>query len=70
MVHIIVDDVMFDNGNSGRANTEKAANKAIIATAFGAGVQLGVTIVNYGGLAVSVMKNTCKTICNKLQKRF
>ena len=70
MVHIIVDGIMCDTENVGRVNAGKAANKAILATAFGAGVQLGITIVNYGGKAASVIKNTCETVCNKLQKRF
>ncbi len=70
MVHIIIDDMMYEIASSGRKKAGKAANKVIITTAFGAGVQLGAAIINYSGKAVSIMKNTWNTIHNNLQKRF
>ena len=69
MVHIIVDDKMY-NIESSRKKAEKKANKAILTTAFATGIQLGVGLVNYSGKAISLIKNSCKKILNNFPVRF
>ncbi len=70
MVHIIVDDIMYDIENTRRKKVEKRVNKAILTTAFAIGVQLGVGFVNYSGKAILVIKNVWKKISNSFSKKF
>ena len=70
MVQIIIDDIMYDIKKAERKKAELTSNKAIIATAFATGVQLGGIIANYSGKAISMIKDSWETICNNLTKRF